>query len=103
VSNVVNRAGVRLLRRRTLFGLFMAGPALYSIVAKTNFNHLYDKVIGTMRHGEEAQMAKKGFRTQLGVLAFYLAFFLVTSFLSQLIFSHLNLTTYCINTSKYAD
>ena len=29
VSNVVNRAGVRLLRRRTLFGLFMAGPALY--------------------------------------------------------------------------
>jgi len=31
MSNVVNRAGVRLLRPRTLFGLFMAGPALYMV------------------------------------------------------------------------
>jgi hypothetical protein len=39
VSNVVNRAGVRLLRPRTLFGLFMAGPAL-----KSRIRVLYDQI-----------------------------------------------------------
>ena len=33
MSNVVNRAGVRLLRPGTLFGLFMAGPAFIYLIA----------------------------------------------------------------------
>ena len=56
MSNVVNRAGVRLLRRRTLFGLFMAGPALYKVLG------LPYKVYGLVFRAREAMVQGLGRR-----------------------------------------